>query len=99
MVECQRRSLTPKSSRLTRLGICFATAAPKQTWTASLRLEGAQISPAFQHQDLCKEHAEQFAAVHKLRFPPSDRPSAPASKLERPRGIGPCGRVLLTPKR
>jgi len=64
----------------TRHNPCHCGAKAK--WTASLRLEGAQISPSFQHQDLCKEHAQQFAAVHKLRFPPTDQPSA--SESERP---------------
>jgi hypothetical protein len=54
----------------TRNNPCHCGAKAK--WTASLRLGGAQIRPSFQHEDLCKEHAEQFAAVHKLRFPPSD---------------------------
>jgi hypothetical protein len=40
-------------------------------WTASLRLEGAQVRPEFQHQDLCEEHAAQFGAVQKIRFPPA----------------------------
>ena len=44
----------------------------KAKWIASLRLEGAQVSPEFQHQDLCKEHAEQFAAIYKVGFPPSN---------------------------
>ena len=48
---------------------CGATAK----WTASLRLEGAQVSPAFQHEDLCQEHAEQFAAVHKVSIPPAEQ--------------------------
>jgi hypothetical protein len=56
----------------------------KAKWTASLRLEGAQIRPEFQHQDLCKEHTEQFAAIHKLRFPPSDQPPARGSETELP---------------
>jgi hypothetical protein len=30
----------------------------KAKWIASLRLGGAQIRPSFQHEDLCKEHAE-----------------------------------------
>ena len=55
MVGCQRRSLTPKSSLLTRLFISFATAVAKQN------------GPPF--SDLCKEHAEQFAAIHKLDIP------------------------------
>ena len=49
--------------------LCHCGAEAK--WTASLRLEGAQIRPVFQHQDLCEEHAAQFAAVQKLRFPPA----------------------------
>jgi hypothetical protein len=56
----------------------------KAKWIGSLRLEGAQVIPAFQHQDLCKEHAEQFAAIHKVRFPPTDQLSALASKPKRP---------------
>ena len=38
-------------------------------WIVSLRLEGAQIEPAFQHEDLCNEHAKQFAAKYDLKFP------------------------------
>jgi hypothetical protein len=56
----------------------------KAKWIASLRLEGAQVSPAFQHQDLCREHAEQFAALHKVGFPDSDRHSRSASKPDLP---------------
>ena len=41
----------------------------KAKWTASLRLDEAQIEPRFQHEDLCEQHAEQFAAVYNLRFP------------------------------
>ena len=52
-------------------------------WTASLRLEEAQIDPAFQHEDLCDQHAEQFAAIHRLIFPPAGSPAS-ESKRERP---------------
>jgi hypothetical protein len=45
----------------------------KAKWTASLRLEGAQVEPAFQHEDLCNEHAEQFAAKFSLEFTLSAR--------------------------
>ena len=76
--------LDPKIQPIDPTGHNPCHCGAKAKWTASLRLEGAQISPSFQHQDLCKEHAEQFAAVHKLRFPPTDQPSAPASKSERP---------------
>jgi len=48
----------------------------KAKWIASLGLEGAQISPAFQHEDLCNDHAEQFAAKHNLGFPRSEGSSA-----------------------
>jgi hypothetical protein len=57
---------------------CGATAK----WTASLRLEDAQIQPSFQHEDLCREHAEQFAAIHKVRMPAAEQPST-QSKAER----------------
>jgi len=53
----------------------------KAKWTASLRLKDAQIKPAFQHEDLCDQHAEQFAAINHLSFPPSDTP--PLYKSER----------------
>ena len=68
--------LEPKIQPIDPTGHKPCHCGAKAKWTASLRLEGAQISPSFQHQDLCKEHAEQFAAVHKLRFPPTDQPSA-----------------------
>src|SRR6266700_679894 len=35
--------------------LCHCGATAK--WTASLRIEGAQVHPSFQHQDLCEEHA------------------------------------------
>ncbi len=41
----------------------------KAKWIVSLRLEGAQIQPAFQHEDLCNEHAKQFAVKYDLKFP------------------------------
>ena len=59
----------------------------KAKWTASLRLEGAQVRPSFQHEDLCKEHAEQLAAVHKLRFPSTDQPSALGPALLAPAAV------------
>jgi len=49
-------------------------------WTASLRLDQAQIDPSFQHEDVCDQHAEQFAAVHHLRFPPTTASSGRESK-------------------
>ena len=48
----------------------------KAKWTCSLRLEGAQIEPTFQHEDLCDQHAEQFAAINHLRFPRTMAPWA-----------------------
>ena len=74
--------LDPKIKPIDPTGQSRCHCGAKAKWTASLRLEGTQVRPSFQHQDLCKEHAEQFAAVHKLRFPPTDQPSA--SKPERP---------------
>jgi len=54
----------------------------KAKWTASLRLEGAQILPASQNEDLCDDHAEKFAADHGLKIPPADRSVARKSKVE-----------------
>jgi len=59
-------------------GRCHCGAAAK--WTVSLRLEGAQIKPAFQRADLCGQHAEQFAVSNRLTFPPSDVRVRHASK-------------------
>ena len=77
-------ALDPKIQPIDPTGHNRCHCGAKAKWTASLRLEEAQVRPSFQHEDLCKEHAEQFAAVHKLRFPPTDQPSAPSSKPERP---------------
>lgn len=71
-IEVSSPKLDPKIQRLDPTVEKSCHCGSKAKWIASLRLEGAQVSPAFQHQDLCKEHAEQFAAVHKVRFPPSD---------------------------
>jgi hypothetical protein len=81
--EMPASELDPKIQPIDPTGHKLCHCGAKATWTASLRLEGAQIQSAFQHRDVCKEHAEQFTAVHKLRFPPSDQPP-PASKPERP---------------
>jgi hypothetical protein len=43
----------------------------KAKWIASIRLKGAQIIPVFQREDLCDDHAAQFAAKQNLEFPPS----------------------------
>jgi hypothetical protein len=55
--------IQPTGAKVTKLCHC----GRKAKWIVSLRLEGAQIEPAFQHEDLCNRHARQFAAKYDLK--------------------------------
>jgi hypothetical protein len=66
MVGCQRRSLIPNIQPIDLAGRKLCHCGVKAKWTASLTFAGAQIRPPFQKEELCQQHAEQFAAVHKL---------------------------------
>src|ERR1017187_6015026 len=91
--------LDPKIQPIDPTGHNPCHCGAKAKWTASLRLEGAQIRPSFQHQDLCKEHAEQFGRRPQVEIS-AHRPAFRAGlKTRTPLSIELGGRVLLTPKR